>query len=100
MKRYAFQTIRPVISRENAVFPLTLGRAALCRRLAFLPFSKVKRSKNKSAKKFCPLKSKTARRLMPTGCFFVSAGFHEDSFPACNVHFAIKGKIFLLVGIL
>ncbi|WP_299393679.1 hypothetical protein, partial [uncultured Desulfovibrio sp.] len=29
---------------KNAVFPLTSGRAALCRRLAFSPFSKVKRS--------------------------------------------------------
>ena len=36
MKRCAFQTIRPGVSRKkNAVFPLTFGRAALCRRLVF-----------------------------------------------------------------
>ncbi|WP_300808562.1 hypothetical protein, partial [uncultured Desulfovibrio sp.] len=31
---------------KNAVFPLTLGRAALCCRLRVSPFSKLKRSKN------------------------------------------------------
>ena len=30
---------------KNVFFPLTFGRAALCCRLAFSPFSKVKRSK-------------------------------------------------------
>ena len=35
LKRCAFQTIRPVVRGKNAVFPLTSGRAALCRRLAF-----------------------------------------------------------------
>ena len=40
LKRSAFQTIRPVVSRKNAVFPLTLGRAALCCRLAFHLFQR------------------------------------------------------------
>lgn len=31
---------------------------------------------------------------MPTGCFFFSAALHKDAFAACNVHLAIKGKIF------
>ncbi|HIX40719.1 MAG TPA: hypothetical protein H9857_07975, partial [Candidatus Desulfovibrio intestinigallinarum] len=30
---------------KSAVFPLTLGRAALCRRLRVSPFSKLKRSR-------------------------------------------------------
>ena len=38
LKCFAFQTIRPVVSRKNVVFPLTLGRAALCRLLSVLPF--------------------------------------------------------------
>ena len=38
LKRKAFQTIRPVVSRKNAVFPLTFDWAVLCRRLAFCLF--------------------------------------------------------------
>lgn len=40
LKRAAFQTIRPVVSRESAVFPYALGRAALCRCPAFSLFQR------------------------------------------------------------
>ena len=40
--------IRPVASRKSEFFPLTPGRAARCRRLAFPLFSKVKRSRGAS----------------------------------------------------
>ena len=40
--------IRPVVSRKSEFFPLTPGRAARCRRLAFPLFSKVKRSRGAS----------------------------------------------------
>ena len=46
LKRCALQTIRPVVSRKKRIFPLTFGRAALCRRLAFT-FFKGKRSKTR-----------------------------------------------------
>ena len=36
VKRVAFHTIRPVVSQKKRGFPLGLGRAALCRRLAFV----------------------------------------------------------------
>ena len=35
LQRAALQTIRPAVSRKKRTFPFTLGRAALCRRLAF-----------------------------------------------------------------
>ena len=44
LKRFAFQTYGLSFRGKSAVFPLTSGRAALCRRLAFYLFSKVKRS--------------------------------------------------------
>ncbi|WP_294485646.1 hypothetical protein [uncultured Mailhella sp.] len=40
---FAFQTIRPVVLRKNAVFPLNFGRMALCRCIAF-SFLKANRS--------------------------------------------------------
>ena len=38
LKRVVFQSIQPVVSQINAIFPLTFGRAALCGRLAFCLF--------------------------------------------------------------
>ena len=35
LKCFAFQNIRPVISRKKRIFPLTFGREALCRRFVF-----------------------------------------------------------------
>ena len=40
LKRCAFQTIRPVVSRKKRGFPPTSGRAALSRRRAFCRFQK------------------------------------------------------------
>ena len=43
VKRFAFQTIRPVVSQKNAVFPLAFGWAALCCPPRVLPFSSARR---------------------------------------------------------
>ena len=49
VKRCAFQTIRPVASRKNAVFPARFGPGGAVPPPRVSPFSKVKRSRNCSS---------------------------------------------------
>ena len=50
---------------KNAVFPLTLGRAALCRRLRVSPFSKLKRSTSRAFSVWKKLKEEESLCLLP-----------------------------------
>ncbi len=69
-KRCALQTIRPVVSRKNVVFPLSSGRAALGRRLAFHLFQRQDALFRLSSAAFVPV----PRSMLPNGAFFVPEG--------------------------
>ncbi|MDM8217286.1 hypothetical protein QUW15_14150, partial [Desulfovibrio piger] len=80
---------------KNAVFPLTLGRAAPCRRLRVSPFSKLKRSRITGKNFFLPshaasAAAKAALFLWERGLLFPSRSLKKS--PAFMVEAMKAGK--------